>query len=264
MASHKIPASVACPQSPTCDYPILPADFKMDVEQIAEQAESSCEFDPKGGPPVVVVNWAGAAVIASTFVRELLWAGTALTFESSNSVLIRLVDLYHRYPRVESNLGKLINDLVQAFIGGCIGDGIAIVCSDAVAPARLKRTKCEERGHLIQHGILRVALSRGCGVGWYEKLYNRPEAQLFIEALRRNKQTLYDIDNKILIVNELAMKINNGEWREYAITERLAKVWLTAYFRKVKEKLGVETLLTFRPILLGRISKAAFDVARLS
>jgi hypothetical protein len=92
-------------------------------------------------------------------------------------------------------------------------------------------------------------------------LYNRPAAQLFVGALRRRGCTLYDTDNKILIVNEFAMKINNGEWRFYDIAVDEAKVWLAAYFREVRRNLGREILKMFRSILIGRVAKTAFREA---
>jgi hypothetical protein len=90
------------------------------------------------------------------------------------------------------------------------------------------------------------------------------EAQLFIKTLRRRGWTLYDINDKRSIVDEFAMKINNGEWRFYDVAADEAKVWITAYFREVRRNLGRETLLTFRSILIGRIAKAAFREAALA
>jgi hypothetical protein len=38
---------------------------------------------------------------------------------------------------------------------------------------------------------------------------------MFVGGLKRRGNTLYDTNDKLLIVNEFAMKINGGEWREY-------------------------------------------------
>jgi hypothetical protein len=57
--------------------PYPAAGIKIDIKRMAGEAESSCEFDPHGGPPVVVVNSAGAAVITSTFEREVFWMSPA-------------------------------------------------------------------------------------------------------------------------------------------------------------------------------------------
>lgn len=146
--------------------------------------------------------------------------------------------------------------------------GLAIVNTSteslSCSSAELKRAKCEERGHLIQQYLKREAQSRAGGAAWYEDLYNRAEAQLFIETLRRRGWTLYDINDKRSIVDEFAMKINNGEWRFYDVAADEAKVWITAYFREVRRNLGRETLLTFRSILIGRVAKAAFREAALA
>jgi hypothetical protein len=231
----------------------------IDIERIAEEAESACEFDPHGGPPVVLVNWAAASVITSTFGRKVFWAGVALPNDSACNLLAHLVHILGRCVKAQANLKKLIDDVVQALSMG--SGGLAIVNTLSCSSAELKRAKCEERGHLIQHCLERE--SRVCGFGWYEDLYNRAEAQLFIETLRRRGLTLYDINDKRSIVDEFAMKINNGEWRFYDIAVDAAKAWITQYFCEVRRNLGRETLLKFRSILIGRIAKAAFRDAAL-
>jgi hypothetical protein len=241
--------------------PYPAAGIEIDIERIAEEGESACEFDPHGGPPVVVVNWAGAAVITSTFEREVFWGGVALPNDSACNLLAHLVRILGRCRcvKAQANLKKLIDDVVQALSRG--SGGLAIVNTLNGSSAALQRAKCEERGHLIQHCLERE--SRVCGFGWYEDLYNRAEAQLFVETLRRRGWTLYNTDNKVLIVNEFAMKINNGEWRFYDIAVDAAKAWITQYFCEVRRNLGRETLLKFRSILIGRIAKAAFRDAAL-
>jgi hypothetical protein len=256
-----IPAQSGAPEA---TLPLCPeAGIEIDIERIAGEAESACEFDPHGGPPVVVVNWAGATVITSTFEREVFWGGVTFHDDSAYNLFARLVRLPGRYGKARANLERLIDHVTQALVAGVGGIAIVNTGTDSLscASAELKRAKCEERGHLIQHCLERE--SRVCGFGWYEDLYNRAEAQLFVETLRRRGWTLYNTDNKVLIVNEFAMKINNGEWRFYDIAVDAAKAWITQYFCEVRRNLGRETLLKFRSILIGRIAKAAFRDAAL-
>jgi hypothetical protein len=261
MAAHDATTHSLPSQEPE-SVPTVSTDgpFALDIERIAEEAESCCEFDPRGGPPVVVVNSAGASVITSTFQKKVFWAGVALEYENAYLLLCHIVRLSHLYPKASANLGNLVHDLVQAIYSlQHLGDGVAIVVNDTfVSPADLQRAKCEERGHLIQHGIEREARLRGCGFEWYEDLYDRPEAKLFVEGLKQRGNTLYDTGDRLAIVHELAMKMNNGKWRNYDMDAADAKAWATTYFREVRHHLGDEALLRFRPILIGRVVKAAF------
>jgi hypothetical protein len=238
---------------------LAPCPTKIDIETIAEDAESACEFDPYGGPPVVIVNWQGAAVITSAFEREVFWEGVALRRDSADNLVFCLLRPAWRSENARANLNELITNIARAQMQREWGGDLAIVntTTDGIEDAstnETKRTKCEERGHLIQHYLQRAASASG--FRWYEDLYDRPEAQRFVESMKR--WTLYDAENKISMVNEFAMKINNGTWREYDVQTDAAKAWITQYFCEVRQNLGRETLLKFRSILIGRIAKAAF------
>ena len=227
----------------------------IDLKRVAELVESHCEFDRRGGPPVVIVNWAGAAVITSTIARKVFWAGIALRVLAAGELLANIIILRDRYGKglAYTNLKKLTQDVLKALTN----DGIAIVCS-AIEPAEIERVRCEERGHLIQFGLERKAQANQHGSAWYEGLYDRPEAKLFVKGLQRRGNTLYETDCKVSIVNEFAMKINDGQWLKYDIAADAARAWITAYFRGVGKHLGRETLLNFRPVLHGRVAKEAF------
>jgi len=90
-------------------------------------------------------------------------------------------------------------------------------------------------------------------------LFARTEARFFVEGLKRQGNILYETDCKISIVNEFAMKINDGEWREYDVAPDAARAWITAYFCGVRQNLGEDTLLKFLPVLRGRVAKTAFS-----
>jgi hypothetical protein len=240
------------------------SEIKIDIERIAQAAESACEFDRHGGPPILLVNWAGAAVITSTFGREVFWRGVAFRDDNAHNPFAHLLRLHGSAANARGNLIELINNVIDVLAAGYGGLAIVNTGSDTLScsSTELKRAKCEERGHLIQFRLEREASASG--LDWYEDLYNRPAAQLFVETLRRRGGTLYDADNKISIVNEFAMKINNGEWSFYDIAVDEAKLWLTEYFREVRRNLGPETLLMFRSVLIGHVAKAAFREAALA
>ena len=213
----------------------------------------------------MIVNWAGASIISSTFERSVFFAGVALRSLEGEKLLVNILDLRDdlrdRYGNsasqcvADANLAKLFRDSLKALTK----DGIAIVCSmTSTAPAEIQRTKCEERGHVVQFGIETNARSSSRGIGWYEDLFARREARLFVEGLKRQGNTLYDTDCRVSIVNEFAMKINDGKWREYDITPDAARGWITAYFCGVRQNLGEHSLLKFLPVLRGRVAKAGF------
>src|ERR1019366_7187277 len=104
--------------------PYPAAGIEIDIERIAEEAESACEFDPHGGPPVVLVNWAAASVITSTFGRKVFWAGVAFPNDSACNLLAHLVRILGRCVKAQANLKKLIDDVVQALSRG--SGGLAI------------------------------------------------------------------------------------------------------------------------------------------
>jgi hypothetical protein len=229
------------------------------LERFAAEANSRFELDPRGGPPVVVINMAAQKVITAAFKRKVYWAGITLGHLNA-ALLLGYVQLLKR--RVSSsaraNLSRLVDDLLTAIeykqTGGCI----AIVIEEILSPADVNRTKREERGHLIQHAIGGGETSRHAPVF---DLYDRPETQRFISNLGSD---LYDSRDRDQIVSELAMKINNGEWRRYGLTADDAKAWMTAYFYGVRQEHGHGALLMFRPILNARVAKAAFRAAQPS
>ena len=224
------------------------------IEHLAEEAESHCELDPKGGPPVVIVNHQALSVITSTFDGPVFIAGVALTCESVAGVLGSLANMSDRYLNARNKLTKLSADIFKAWRWSIL-DGVAIALDQRDGRER-ERTICEERGHVIQHGIKRRADAFGC---FYEELCDRREISPFVERMRGWK--LYDADCKEQMVNEFAMKINNGTWREYGISTPDALAWITAYFCAIDQILGRDWLMKFRPILLGKVAKKAFCVA---
>jgi hypothetical protein len=238
-----------------CAFRILK---EPDIDRIVEGVESCCEVDPKGGPPVLVVNGEGARVITSTFGKPLFWSGFTVWDENADSLLSALIRICHCYPKAHANLGKLVDDFKQALLL-TNGLGVAVVSSDSADDIR--GTKCTMRGHLIQRRFKKEARLRGRDFGWYEDLGDRPEAKLFAVAMQRC--SLQEQADRTTVVSDFAMEINNGQWRKHSITADAAKVWITAYFREVQRMLGRESLLKFRPILKGRLAKAAFREAEV-
>ena len=232
---------------------------EADIDRIVEGVESCCEVDPKGGPPVLVVNREGAAVINSIFGRPWFWSGFTVWDENAKSLLSNLIRVCQCYPKAHANLGKLVDDFKQALL---LTDALGVAVVSSQLPDDIRGRKCEMRGYLIQRRLTREARLRGCDLGWYEGLRDRPEAKLFAGA-NEQRFSFQESADCTTVVNNLVMKINNGQWREYSITTYAAKAWMTAYFHEVRRMLGRESLLKFRPILKGRVAKAAFREAEI-
>lgn len=221
-----------------------------EVARWAAQADSSCELDPRGGPPVVLVNRAAQLVVVSAwFNYPTLWAGVALSPNHAMHLIAHLCILERRLTgQARKNVEKLWNDIAEAHdeLGG-----VAIVLGQWLEASSVGRTKREERGHTIQRIIAKGRIEEHAPV---EELYLRPE----INKALRYFGGVYENADRATVVAELAMKINGSQWREYGLTRDEACSWMAAYFAGVRRMHGRDALLKFRPVLSAHVARAAF------